>query len=55
MQEHIYKHFNNESHTVFSENVSVTFVNKTDSQNSAKRKNYWIYTLKTMRLKHLGA
>ena len=48
MQEHIFEHFNSEGHTGFLENVSVTFIDKTDSQNPEKRENYWIHTLKTM-------
>ena len=35
-------------HTGFLVNVSVTFIDKTDSQNPEKRENYWIHTLKTM-------
>ena len=48
MQEDIFEHFNSEGHTAFLENVSVTFIDKTDSQNPEKRENYWIHTLKTM-------
>ena len=48
MQEHIFKHFNSEGHTVFLQNVSGTFIDKTDSQNPEKIENYWIQTLKTM-------
>ena len=48
MQEHIFEHFNSEGHTGFLENVSVTFIDKTDLQNSEKRENYWIHTLKAM-------
>ena len=48
MQEHILEHSNSEGHTGFLENVSVTFIDKTDSQNPGKRKNYWIHNLKTM-------
>ena len=48
MQEHIFEHFNSEGHTGFLENVSVTFIDKTDSQNSEKRENCWIHTLKTI-------
>ena len=40
MQEHIFQHFNSEGHTVFLENVSVTFIGKADSQNLEKRENY---------------
>ena len=38
MQEHIFEHFNGEGHTVFLENVSVTFIDKTDSQNPEKKR-----------------
>ena len=48
MQEHISEHFNSEGHTVFLENVSVTFIDKTDLENPEKRENYLIDTLKTM-------
>ena len=36
MQEHIFEHFNSEGHTGFLENVSVTFIDKTDSHNPEK-------------------
>ena len=48
MQEHIFEHFNSEGHPGFLENVSVTFINKTDSQNPEKIENDWFHTLKTM-------
>ena len=32
----------------FLENVSITFIDKTDPSNSKKRENYWTQTLKTM-------
>ena len=48
MQEHIFEHFNSESHTGFLQNASVIFIDKTDSQNPEKRENYCIHTLKTM-------
>ena len=48
MQEHIFEHFKSEGHTAFLENVSVTFIDKTDPQNPEKRENYWIHTLQTM-------
>ena len=48
MQEHIFEYFTSEGHTGFLENLSVTFIDKTDSQNPEKRENYWIHTLKTM-------
>ena len=52
MQEHIFEHFNNQAHTGFLENVSVTFIDKTDSQNLEERENYWIYNLRPW---YLGA
>ena len=48
MQEHIFEHFNSEGHTGFLENVSVTIIDKTDSQNLEKRENYCIHTLKAI-------
>ena len=48
MQKRIFEHFNSEGHTGFLENLSVTFILKTDSQNPGKRENYWIHTLKTI-------
>ena len=48
MQEHILGNFNSEGNTGFLENVSVTFIDKIDSQNPEKRENCWIHTLKTM-------
>ena len=33
MQEHIFEHFNSEGQTDFLENLSVTFIDKTDIQN----------------------
>ena len=40
IQEHIFEHFSSEGHTGLLENVSVTFIDKTDSQNPQKRENY---------------
>ena len=34
MQEYIFEDFNSRAHATFLENVSVTFIDKTDSQNS---------------------
>ena len=47
IQEYIFEHFNSDGHTVFLENFSSTFIDKTDSQNPEKKENYWIHTLKT--------
>ena len=48
IEEYIFEHFNSEGHTGFLENVSVKFIDKTDSQISEKRENYEIHILKTM-------
>ena len=48
MQELIFEHFNSEGHAGFLENVSITVIDKTDSQNREKRENYLIHTLITM-------
>ena len=34
-------------HTSFSEDVTVTLIDKTDPRNPTEREDYWIYTLKT--------
>ena len=47
-QEHIFEHFNGDAQSGFLENVSITFIDKTDPSNPEKRENYWIQTLKTM-------
>ena len=46
MQEHLYKHFQKEGHKGFLNEVSVTFIDKTDGKDPKKR--YWMRTLKTM-------
>ena len=43
IQEHIFEHFKSEVHRGFLENVSVTFIDKTDLQNLEKIENYWIH------------
>ena len=47
-QEHIFEHFNGDSHNVFCENVSITLIDKTDLSEPEKREHYWIQTFKTM-------
>ena len=48
MQEFIFEHFNSKGHIGFLENFSVTFTDKTNSQNPENTENYWIHTVKTM-------
>ena len=43
MQEHLFKHFLSPGHNGFLNNVSITFINKTDLSDPLKRENYWIY------------
>ena len=38
MQEHIFEYFTSEGHTGFLENLSVTSIDKTDSQNPEKKR-----------------
>ena len=47
MQEHLYKHFCDSEHCGFPNDVSVTFIDKTDPINPLQRENYWKHTLKT--------
>ena len=46
-QQHIFEHFNNPGHKGFLEDVSVTFIDKTDPSDPEKREDYWIQTLET--------
>ena len=48
IQEHSFEHCNSVTDTGLLENVTVTFIDKTYSQNPEKKENYWIHTLKTM-------
>ena len=47
MQERLYKHFYDIEHSGFLNDVSITFIDKTDPTNSVQRENYWKHTLKT--------
>ena len=44
----MFNHFCTSGHYVFLENVSVTFIDKTDPSDPLKRENYWRSTLKTI-------
>ena len=48
MQEHLFKHFNGEGQHGFLEDVSITFIYKTDPSEPLKRENYWQSVLKKM-------
>ena len=47
MQEHLYKHFCDSERSGFLNDVSITFIDKTDPTNPLQRENYWKHTLKT--------
>ena len=48
MQEHLFKHFSRPGHNEFLNDVSITFIDKTDPSDPLKREDYWRRTLKTM-------
>ena len=48
MQQHIYEHFSSEGHCSFLDEVSITFIDKTNPKDPNKWEHYWRHTLKTM-------
>ena len=42
MQEHLYKHFQEEGHKGFLNEESVTFIDKTDGKDPKKLEKYWM-------------
>ena len=48
MQQHSFEHFANEGHCSFLEDITITFINKTDPKDPSRREHYWRHTLKTM-------
>ena len=48
MQRHLLEHFNEEGNHGFLEDVSITFIDKTDPSEPLKRENYWKNVLKKM-------
>ena len=48
MQEHLYKHFESESHSGFHDDVSIILIGKTDGSNPNKRETYLIQTFKSI-------
>ena len=48
MQEHLFRHFSSPGHNCFLNDVSVTFIDKTDRSDPLKRENFWRETLMTM-------
>ena len=47
MEQHLFNHFCTSGHCSFLEDVSLTFIDKTDSSDPLKREDYWRSTLKT--------
>ena len=47
MQEHLYEYVCDSEHSGFLNDISITFIGKTDPTNPLKRENYWKHTLKT--------
>ena len=53
MQEHLFEHFCDSERSVFLNDVSITFIDKSDPTNPLQRENYWKRTLKTFALNGL--
>ena len=54
MQEHLFSHFSMSVHNGFLNDVSITFIDKTDPSDLLRREDYWRKTLKTMVLYELN-
>ena len=48
MQQHLFEHFPSEGHCSFLEDLTITFIDKTDPKDPNQREHYWRNTLKTM-------
>ena len=48
LKEHLFEHFNDEGHHKCFEDISTSFIDRTDSSETFKRENYWKSLLKTM-------
>ena len=48
MQEHLSRHFSSLGHNGFLNDISVTFIDKTDSSDPLQCENFWRETLTTM-------
>ena len=47
-QKHLYEHFTEKDHKGFLQDVSIIFIDKTDTSDPLKREKYWPDTLKTL-------
>ena len=50
IQQHLFNHFCTSGHAGFLDDVSITFIDKTDPSDPLKREDYWGCTLKIMAL-----
>ena len=48
MQEHLFRHFSSPGRNGFLNDVSITFIDKTDPSDPLKLEDYWRRTLKTI-------
>ena len=48
MQEHLFSHFPMAGRDEFLNDVSITFIGKTDPSDTLRKEDYWRKTLKTM-------
>ena len=48
MQQHLFEHFSGDGHSNFLDDVSITFIDKTDPKDPNRREHYWRHTLRTM-------
>ena len=48
MQQQLFEHFANEVHYSFPEDITITFIYKTDPEDPNRREHCWRQTLKTM-------
>ena len=48
MEEHLFSHFSMAGHDGFLNDVSITFIDKTDPSGPLRKEDYWRQTLKTM-------
>ena len=48
MEQHSFEHFYNEGHCSFFENVTITFIDKTDPKDPKRQEDYWWHILRMM-------
>ena len=48
MQKYLFEHFDSEGYHCFLDEISITFIDKTDPSEPLKRENCWRSILKTM-------